>query len=189
MKRRGFSLVMLMLLCCNLIRSDTNEDAATYKEIPVGVIIDMGSCVANTVHSYITMALSDFYTINSHYKTRMVLHTRDTHGVPLHALSAALDLMEEPKVQAIIGSESSAEAKFLSVLGDEARLPILSFSPSPSHNYHTHPYFLQITQDETIQFNAISAMAESFGCKNVIIICENTDDGRQMATCMTKIFQ
>ncbi|KAJ9565022.1 hypothetical protein OSB04_000988 [Centaurea solstitialis] len=42
------------------------------------------------------MALSDFYKVNSHYKTRIVLHDRNTHGEPLHALSAGksyLDLL------------------------------------------------------------------------------------------------
>nr|GEU60029.1 extracellular ligand-binding receptor [Tanacetum cinerariifolium] len=67
------------------------------------------------------MALSDFYTVNNHYKTRIVLHSRDTHGEPLHAPSAALDLLEKQKVQAIIAFESATEAKFLAVLGDEAK--------------------------------------------------------------------
>nr|GEU34209.1 reverse transcriptase domain-containing protein [Tanacetum cinerariifolium] len=34
----------------------------------------------------------------------------------------ALDLLEKQKVQAIIASESATEAKFLAVLGDEARV-------------------------------------------------------------------
>ncbi|KAD4584312.1 hypothetical protein E3N88_21913 [Mikania micrantha] len=88
-------------------------------EVPVGVILDMGSRIGKTIMSCISIAVSEFYTDNSPYKTRIVLHSRDTHGEPIHALSAALDLMEKPKVQAILGSQSEAEAKLLAVLGDQ----------------------------------------------------------------------
>ncbi|CAI9300895.1 unnamed protein product [Lactuca saligna] len=145
------------------------------------------SGVGKAVHSCITMAVSEFYMVNPHFQTRIVIHHRDTHGDPLHALSAALDLLEKPKVEAIIGSESTAEAKFLAVLGDKARVPILSLSPCLSCN--KHPYFLQVTQDEneTSQFKAIAAMAESFRWKEVIVICEDSDRGRDMTnTLQTK---
>ncbi|KAL7582708.1 hypothetical protein Lser_V15G42040 [Lactuca serriola] len=145
------------------------------------------SGVGKAVHSCITMAVSEFYMVNPHFQTRIILHHRDTHGDPLHALSAALDLLEKPKVQAIIGSESTAEAKFLAVLGDKARVPILSLSPCLSCN--KHPYFLQVTQDEneTTQFKGIAAMAESFRWKEVILICEDSDSGRDMTnTLQTK---
>ncbi|KAK1436980.1 hypothetical protein QVD17_02764 [Tagetes erecta] len=153
----------------------------------VGVILDMGSWVGKTVHSCISIAVSEFYALNTNYKTRIVLHNRDTHGEPLQALSAALDLLEKPKVQAILGSQSSAEAKFLAVLGDQARIPILSLSPISSSN--KHPYFLQITQDEITQVNAIASLALSYGWKNAIIIFEDTDNERDMATFMTNYLQ
>ncbi|KAJ9555741.1 hypothetical protein OSB04_010355, partial [Centaurea solstitialis] len=168
------------------LHSKAQEDES-YKEIPVGVILDMGSWVGKTVHSCITMAVSDFYMVNSHYKTRIVLHDGNTHGEPLHALPAAFDLLEKTKVQAIIGSDSTSEAKFLAILGDEARIPILSLSPAPSSN--KHPYFLQITPDETTQFKGIAATAEFFGWKDLILIYEDTDNGREMATFMTNTFR
>ncbi|KAL8253098.1 hypothetical protein R6Q59_036791 [Mikania micrantha] len=59
-----------------------------YLEVPVGVILDMGSRVGKTIMSCISIAVSEFYADNSHYKTRIVLHGRDAHGEPIHALSA-----------------------------------------------------------------------------------------------------
>ncbi|CAH1447098.1 unnamed protein product [Lactuca virosa] len=165
---------MLMLLCLQINRK-AQEDPA-YKEIPVGVILDMGSSysysgVGRSVQSCITMAVSEFYMVNPHFQTRIVVHP--------------LDLLEKPKVEAIIGSESTAEAKLLAVLGDNARVPILSLSPCLSCN--KHPYFLQVTQDETSQFEGIAAMAESFRWKEVILICEDSDSGRDMTnTLQTK---
>ncbi|XP_024980757.1 glutamate receptor 1.2-like isoform X1 [Cynara cardunculus var. scolymus] len=163
------------------------QEYPSYKEIPVGVILDMGSWVRKTIYGCITMALSDFYTVNSHYQTRIVLHDRDTHGEPLQALSAALDLLENTRVQAIVGPESSVEARFLEVLGEKANVPILSLATSPYSNQN--PYLLQIAQDETNQFEGIAAMVESFKWKTVILICEDTANGREMATYMVTAFQ
>ncbi|KAJ9567206.1 hypothetical protein OSB04_003172 [Centaurea solstitialis] len=172
-----------------LLLQPNAQDDSSYTEIPVGVILNMRSVVGKTVYSCITIALSEFYKVNSHYETRIVVHNRDTHGETLHALRTAFELLEKTKVQAIIGSDSAAEANLLAVLGDEARTPILSLSPSPIPSFHNHPYFLQIAHDETIQFKGIAAMAESFGWKNLIVVCEDTDNGRDMATYMSTAFR
>ncbi|VVB12955.1 unnamed protein product [Arabis nemorensis] len=61
------------------------------------------------VESSVSMALSDFYAINSHYTKRLSLSFRDSHGDPLVALSSgfanetALDLLQNVGVEAIIG--------------------------------------------------------------------------------------
>lgn len=91
-------------------------------------------------------------------------------------------------MQAIIGSQSTAEAKFLAVLGDQAIIPILSLSALP-YSSNRHPYFLQIIQDETTQVKAITSMALSFGWKYVIVIFEETENGREMATFITNSLQ
>ncbi|KAJ9565139.1 hypothetical protein OSB04_001105, partial [Centaurea solstitialis] len=146
-------LFLILMLLCFQILSDTQEDPL---EIPVGVILDMGSWDGKTIYGCIRMAVSDFYTVNSRYKTRIVLHNRDTHGEPLNSLSAGFplnlgstvehygacgityttprDLLENTKVQAIIGPETSSEARFLEVLGENANVPILSFSTTPFSN-------------------------------------------------------
>ncbi|XP_023737568.2 glutamate receptor 1.3-like [Lactuca sativa] len=147
----------------------------------------MESWVGKIVYGCITQAISDFYTENPHYRTRIVFTKRDTQGETLRALSAALDLLENSKVKAIIGPESTAQARFLEVLGDKANVPILSFSTTPFSNQN--PYFLRIAEDETTQFKGIAAMVESFEAKNVIVICEDTTDGREMAAYMFSAFQ
>lgn len=70
--------------------SDINSAAGSVNniEIPVGVIVDEGSWVGKTVEISISIAISDFYELHSHYKTRVVLHTRNSEGDPLRTLSA-----------------------------------------------------------------------------------------------------
>ncbi|GKF36734.1 hypothetical protein Tco_0113492, partial [Tanacetum coccineum] len=85
-KRRDILFLILMTLC--FLTHSKAQEVSAYYEILVGVIVDMGSWVGKIVHSCISKAVSDFYTVNSHYQTRIVLHNKDTSGEPLHALSA-----------------------------------------------------------------------------------------------------
>ncbi|CAK9174841.1 unnamed protein product [Ilex paraguariensis] len=75
-------------------RSQGNSPTVA-NEVRVGVILDLGSWVGKTIHSCITMAISDFYAVNSHHKTRIALHTRDSKGEPLQALSAVIHLLSD----------------------------------------------------------------------------------------------
>ncbi|KAL7585133.1 glutamate receptor 1.2-like [Lactuca sativa] len=163
--RRLFLFLILMLLSFQTLLTTAHEDPS-YKEVQVGVLLDMESWVGKIVYGCITQAISDFYTENPHYRTRLVFTKRDTQGETLRALSAALDLLENSKVKAIIGPESTAQARFLE-----------------------NPYFLRIAEDETTQFKGIAGMVESFEAKNVIVICEDTTDGREMAAYMFSAFQ
>lgn len=65
-----------------------DNNPPTAKVVPVGVILDMQSREGKIVHSCISTALLDFYHLHSNYSTRVVLHSRDSSGKHLHALSA-----------------------------------------------------------------------------------------------------
>ncbi|KAH7544165.1 hypothetical protein JRO89_XS15G0120300 [Xanthoceras sorbifolium] len=152
---------------------DDKDGSVAEEEIHVGVILDMGSWEGKTLQTCISMAISDFYTIHDYYKTRVVLHTRDSKGEPLLALSSALELLQNSQVRAIFGAQTSMEAKFLAELGDKTEVPIITFSPSSSKHY---PYFLQISQNETCQAEATAAIVAAFGWRDVIIVHEDSDD-------------
>ncbi|KAL7201217.1 hypothetical protein ACSBR1_033010 [Camellia fascicularis] len=188
--------------CQSQSSSSSSNLGGAVNEIKVGVILDMGSWVGKVVHSCITMAISDFYAVNTpHYETRVVLHIRDSNGEPLLALSAgeflffvsalpfaALDLIENIKVQAmIIGPETLLEDKLLALLGDKAKIPIISFATSP---YSTHyPYSVQIKPDEIIEFKGIADIVGSFGWRNVILVHEDTDCGREILPFLVNTFE
>lgn len=55
--------------------------------VDVGIVLDMESWIGKSIHSCITMAISDFYALNEGYGTRLVVHTRDTKGDPLQTIS------------------------------------------------------------------------------------------------------
>ncbi|KAM0067032.1 putative solute-binding protein family 3/ domain of MltF [Helianthus debilis subsp. tardiflorus] len=108
--RNRKSTYLILILLCFQIHSKAQEDPPCI-EISVGVILDMGSWVGKTVHSWITMAVSEFYRVNSHYKTRILLHSRDTHGEPRQALSAGF--CSEVFLAAFAGLDPSVVFQFI----------------------------------------------------------------------------
>ncbi|KAL8124408.1 hypothetical protein AgCh_012160 [Apium graveolens] len=102
------------------------------------------------VHSCIKMAVSDFYYLNAHYKTRLVPQTSASKGDPLQASQSLVVNIVEAM---IVGPEMSLDAKLLALIDDKAKVPIFSLggSASPSDEY---PYFLQISNVEAMQFKA-----------------------------------
>ncbi|XP_027109513.2 glutamate receptor 1.2-like [Coffea arabica] len=179
-------VVILSFTTSKLCAACSSSSSTLSREISIGVVLDMGSVTGKTIHRCITMASSEFYASHIHFKTRIVLHTRDSKGDPTHAISAALDLLENVKVQAIIGPETSLETKFLALLCGKAKVPMLSFSSVLSGIY---PFLVQIKQDESSQFKGIASILQSYKWRSVIIIYEDNDDGREALPCLIESLQ
>lgn len=95
MKRFWIQNAFLPLLLFICLASSQNGDVYEGSEsdhtcvrIRVGLVLDMGSLEGKTVGSSVTTALSDFYAVNSDYKTRVSLSIRNSHGEPLLALAS-----------------------------------------------------------------------------------------------------
>ncbi|KAK1412689.1 hypothetical protein QVD17_34134 [Tagetes erecta] len=89
LKQTACSCLILMMLSFQTVVT-AHEEFQSHKEMQVGVILDMGSEVGKVIYRCITMALSEFYKANPHYRTQIVFNIRDTKGEPLMALSAEL---------------------------------------------------------------------------------------------------
>ncbi|KAM5554267.1 glutamate receptor 1.4-like [Rosa sericea] len=175
----GISLLCILFCFLGLLCAEVDEKVhynspSVVDEVDVGVILDMGSREAKLVLSCISMALSDFYNLHNNYSTRVVLHSRDSHGKALHALSAALSLLDNIKVEAIITAEPRMEADLLEELGG-VEVPVLSLSqpiasPPLTHRY---PFFIKIRQDETSQVMGIVSLIKTYKWKDVILLYES----------------
>ncbi|KAL7590121.1 hypothetical protein Lser_V15G39239 [Lactuca serriola] len=188
------SLCLLMLLCildhalCPHSIPSQNQNININNDIliGVGIILDMESPLGMSIHSCITMAISDFYALHHSYKTRIVIQTRDSEGDPVKALSAVDHLLKNAKVQAIIGPETYLPSKLLSLFADKAEVPIFSFASQSSREY---PYVFQIKQDESTMAKSIAALVKSFNWRNVIFVYEDTDDGREILQYLAESLQ
>ncbi|KAL7166287.1 hypothetical protein ACSBR2_037043 [Camellia fascicularis] len=158
--------------------------------VNVGVVLDMNKWVGKMGLSCITMALSDFYASHGHYRTRLLLNTRDSKNDVVGAAAAALDLLKNVEVQTIIGPETSMQADFVIDLGDKAQVPIISFSAtSPFLCSIWSPYFVQAAQNDSSQVKVISAIVQAFGWREVVPIYVNNEFGKGIIPYLTDALQ
>ncbi|KAL6215855.1 hypothetical protein ACLB2K_015282 [Fragaria x ananassa] len=147
--------------------------------VGVGVVLDSSSGFGKMGLSCINMSLTDFYASHPNYTTRLLLHQKNSSpaDVVLTA-AAALDLINNDQVQAIVGPESSMQANFLISLGDKAHVPIISFSAtSPSLTSIRSPYFIRAAQNDSTQVKALSALIQAFGWRQVVPIYVDNEFG------------
>ncbi|XP_010914101.1 glutamate receptor 2.7 [Elaeis guineensis] len=158
--------------------------------VDVGVILDLGSMEGKRCRTSISMAIDDFYAAHHNYRTRIILHTRDSDGDVVEAASAAVDLLKNVRVQAIIGPQTSSQTEFVADLGNKTQIPILSFSAtSPSLSSARTPYFVRATFNDSSQVGAIAAIVEQFGWREVVPIYADSDYGAGIIPALTDALQ
>ncbi|PIN03071.1 hypothetical protein CDL12_24409 [Handroanthus impetiginosus] len=154
--------------------------------IGVGVVLNMENYVGEMGLNCISMALSDFYAANSHYKTRIQINPRDSKGDVVGAAAAALDLLKNVEVEAIIGPLSSVQAKFMINLGHKAQVPTITFSAtSPSLSSIRSPYFVLTSLNDSSQVEAISAIIQAFKWREVVLIYMENEFGEGVIPFLT----
>ncbi|TXG61269.1 hypothetical protein EZV62_012632 [Acer yangbiense] len=167
------SFVLLTAISCEL--------SALKDQVRVGVILDLNSKVGRIAERWISMAHTDFYVLNPHYRTRLALLIRN---------STTVDLIKNEQVHAIIGPQRSAQAKFVINLGEKAEIPIISFSAtSPCLSPTETPFFIRTSHDDSFQVRAIVDIVKAYGWREVIPIYEDTDYGNGLIPYLNDAFQ
>lgn len=98
--------------------------------------------------------------------------------------------MKNEEVQAIIGPQRSAQARFVIEVGSKAQVPIISFSAtSPSLSPAQNPFFIRTAQDDAAQVKAIADVVEAYGWREIVLIYEDTDYGNGLIPYLVDAFQ
>ncbi|KAL9239799.1 hypothetical protein vseg_014085 [Gypsophila vaccaria] len=170
---------MLMLLLWQFASIKAAENGTV--AVDIGLIYDEDGESGRLAFNSIQMALSGFYSSHPHYKTRIALHTRLYHPKDsiVGAASAALYFLKYPEVKAIIAATTSMDAEFVVQLGERAQVPVISYSStSPCVSSGQCSYFVSMSQKDSAQVKAISALIQAFGWKDVIpIYVDNNEYG------------
>lgn len=175
---RANQYVLFLLLIFNSTAAQ-NTTGSSSNEFHVGVILDLGSLVGKVARTSVSLAVKDFYAACQNCSRKLVLHVRDSAGNDVQAASAAIELLENYKVQAIIGPQKSSEAAFISELGNTARVPIVSFTAtSPSTTSDVMPYFVRATLNSSVQVDSIASLIKAYGWREVVPVYDDTDYGR-----------
>ncbi|KAI3449164.1 hypothetical protein Pfo_005829 [Paulownia fortunei] len=170
---------LLLLPLCTAKSSGSSNTV----DFHVGVILDFDSVdspVGRIGMSCLSMAHSDFYSIHGNYKTRLVLHVRDSNDSVVDAAAVvSLDLLQDVKVDAIIGPQNL----------HRAHVPIISFSATSPSLIPRTPYFVQTAQSDANQVQAIASIVEAFQWNQVVIIYEDTEFGNGIIPYLSNALQ
>ncbi|KAG2643573.1 hypothetical protein PVAP13_2KG344800 [Panicum virgatum] len=177
MERAPQYVLFLLLIFSSAAAQNTTGSSAN--EFHVGVILDLGSLVGKVARTSVSLAVQDFYAACQNCSRKLVLHVRDSAGNDVQAASAAIELLENCKVQAIIGPQKSSEAAFISELGNTEQVPIVSFTAtSPSATSDVMPYFVRATLNSSVQVDSIASLIKAYGWREVVPVYDDTDYGR-----------
>ncbi|EOA26530.1 hypothetical protein CARUB_v10022586mg [Capsella rubella] len=148
-------------------------------EIKLGVVLDLQTPFSKICLTSMNMSLSDFYSKHADYTTRLKIHVRDSMEDVVQASAAAVDLIKNEKVSAIIGPRSSMQTEFMIRLANISQVPTITFSATcPSLTSIHSPYFVRATLDDSSQVRAIAAIVKSFGWRNIVAIYVDNEFGK-----------
>ncbi|XP_076942421.1 glutamate receptor 2.7-like isoform X1 [Bidens hawaiensis] len=171
--------MLMLVFTLLLIISNTGKTNAngTAKEIGIGVILDMESSVGKVSKICIQIAIHDFYQTHSNYKTKIVPHFVDSKNDRVEAASAAIQLIKDVKVMAIIGPQRSSEADFVVDIGNKAKVPILTLATTCSLSPNENPYLIRISHNSSSQARPIAALINTFPWREVVFVYQEGDFG------------
>ncbi|CAA7015271.1 unnamed protein product [Microthlaspi erraticum] len=171
MKRENH-LVLILLFFLMQVR----EAQITATEVKIGIVYDVGMATTNMSLLCINMSLSDFYSSHPETRTRLVTTIVDSKTDVITAAAAALDLITNEEVKAIIGPRTSMQAQFMIEVGQKSQVPIVSYSATSPFLASIHsPYFFRATYDDSSQVQAIKEIIKVFGWREVApVYVDNT---------------
>ncbi|KAK4485551.1 hypothetical protein RD792_008194 [Penstemon davidsonii] len=186
-----FSFIFLNLNCFSArtvdVQNGTSETTKSF--VQIGVVLDLNSPMGSMADSYMNMSISDFYSANPNYTTRLHLHTRNAKSV-FDVSSAVLDLLKNEEVDVILGPQKTTEETFVAEVGVKAHVPIISFTArSSTLSYTDNHYFVRATLDDAVQAQALASICQGFEWPEVAVLYEDTEYGSQFLSHINKAFQ
>ncbi|CAA7033007.1 unnamed protein product [Microthlaspi erraticum] len=174
MRNKKFFCLVLFLLSFMVELSIGQNDRKT--EVNVGVVTDVGKMLTDRAMLCINMSLVDFYSSRPQFQTRLVVNVGDSRNTVIGATAAALELIKNKQVKAIVGPWTSMQAHFMIEISKESQVPLVSYSAtSPFLTSLRSPYFFRATYEDSSQVNAIKAIIKLFGWREVVpLYIDNT---------------
>ncbi|XP_074347324.1 glutamate receptor 2.2-like [Apium graveolens] len=154
------------------------------------VVISISSCKIclskDSEERSICSTLSTKFTTNDNMqivqtlRKRLALHVENPKGHVIDSAALALKLLNDVRVDVIIGPQKSSQANFVIDLGDRAHVPVISFSATSPSLFRRTPYFIQTAQSDATQVGAIASIFKKFQWREAVVIFEDTDYGHGM---------
>ncbi|KAL0891375.1 hypothetical protein Bca101_015358 [Brassica carinata] len=175
------------LFCINMSLSDFYSSHPETRTRLVTTIVDSKNDVviaaaAGTTHAQF---LSTFILSLPSFFFRIT-----KHSLAFIAFVAALDLITNQEVKAIIGPSTSMQAQFMIEIGQKSQVPIVSYSAtSPFLASIRSQYFFRATYDDSSQVHAIKSIIKLFGWREVVPVYVDNSFGEGIMPHLTDALQ
>ncbi|KAK4268529.1 hypothetical protein QN277_025176 [Acacia crassicarpa] len=185
------SVSVVLLLWLNIT---ARPSMAVTQIVPIGVILDLGlnSVLGEMIHNSLAFAIKEYYSVNKQTATKIDLIVWNVSRYDIFtAASAAYDLMENKKVHAILGPQTSEQARYIVKLGEKYQVPVIWFPitgpslllpPSPSSIYSNEGL-------NCFQFRAIADIIKAVGWQSIVPIYEETEYGSHLLPCLSNVLK
>ncbi|PIA50570.1 hypothetical protein AQUCO_01200035v1 [Aquilegia coerulea] len=141
----------------------------------IGAIADFSFRTGKEEMTAMKMAINDYFNYTNN---KPVLHIKDSGKDPTQTAVAAMDLINEKQVHAVIGLRKWYEVAITADLGDRAKVSMLSFADTVPHwAVKRWPFLVQATHQQYKQMNAVAAIVGTWRWRKVNFIYEDTDSG------------
>ncbi|XP_050223519.1 glutamate receptor 2.7-like [Mercurialis annua] len=178
-----FSILFLLLnsfFFCYGSKSAFRDDDKQI--VNIGGIIEVNSRMGREEKIAMELAVLNFNNHSKYYN--LSLHIQDHQAHPLKSVLAAETLIKEKSVKAIIGMERWNEASLVAEIGNQAQIPILSFSRpaiTPPLSQFRWPFLARMAYNNSEQMNCIAELTRLYNWRRVITVYEDNGDYGDLA--------
>ncbi|GER52075.1 glutamate receptor [Striga asiatica] len=184
-----FALIFfsVKISCSSASGNGTSGQEPPSLVVPVGVVLDLSSSLGSMAASCMKMAVSDFYSTRSDYRTRLKLHIKSVDSV-VDANFAAVELLKKEQVDGIIGPQESTQETFFAELAQKTRVPTISFTSTISTLPYNN-YFFRTTPDDAVQAQALAAIIRGFEWPEIAVLYEDTQSTDRFLSHLNRALQ
>ncbi|KAL5576634.1 hypothetical protein UlMin_018333 [Ulmus minor] len=172
-----------ILICFLLILPFGAEAAFNENVTNIGAIIDLNSRIGKETKAAMEVAAQNF---NSSLKNlKLSLHFYDSGGDPLKAASFAEQMIEEKRIEVIVGMETWQEAALVGKVGNEAQIPVMSLaapSITPPLMELRWPFFVAMANDGFDEMRCVADLVSAYNWRKVVVIYEDGEYGGDSGT-------
>ncbi|XP_062095850.1 glutamate receptor 2.9-like [Humulus lupulus] len=170
-----FQLVLFSCLLVNYSYGET-QVSNTKKIMKVGAIIDTNSRIGKQQRAAMEIAAQNFN--NSSTNRKLSLYFKDSRRES--SASSAKQMIEEDKVEVIVGMETWHEAALVGKVGNETQVPVISLAGptiKPPLMQLRWPFLITMADDASTEINCIVDLVKAYNWQKVIVIYEEDEYG------------